>query len=329
MTGFRSAVLMGHPAHFEIRGGANPHTRDAWGRRKSVDGERALGQWTALARALTARGAEVYVVPAVGGSPGMVFPANAGFLTRRGEAIPLAEKTFLLSRALPTREAERALFGDFLSRLGFNVDTTFSRRFEGEADLFQAGDVHLFTSGPLERQRFVPRWGWPPYRRVYGFRSDREALDLLKPHAGTPVIPLTLVRETHYHGDTCLCAFGPRREHLMAYLPALSPESQDRLRDHFRERLIPLGPEDGEGFSANSFQLDGDRPVLFMPHRATAALQAAVRERGVDVATADVSEFLEKGGGSVKCMVADLGPLPVEAPPAVAAFRRERLFRPA
>jgi len=329
MTGFRPAVLMGHPARFEIRGGANPHTRDAWGRRKTVDRERALRQWTALAEALTARGAEVYVVPAVAGSPGMVFPANAGFLTRRGESIPLTEKTFLLSRALPTREAERAFFGDFISRLGFDIDTTFARRFEGEADLFQAGDVHLFTSGPLERQRFAPRWGWPPWRRVYGFRSDREALDLLAPYARTPVIPLTLVRETHYHGDTCLCAFGPRREYLMAYLPALSPESGDRLRERFGERLIPLGPEDGEGFSANSFQLDGDRPVLFMPEGSTAALRAAVRERGVDVVPVDVSEFLEKGGGSVKCMVADLGPLPAEAPPAVQTFRRERLFRPA
>jgi hypothetical protein len=66
-----------------------------------------------------------------------------------------------------------------------------------------------------------------------------------------------------------------------------------------------------------------------MPEGSTAALRAAVRERGVDVVPVDVSEFLEKGGGSVKCMVADLGPLPAEAPPAVHAFRQERLFRPA
>jgi len=33
----------------------------------------------------------------------------------------------------------------------------------------------------------------------------------------------------------------------------------------------------------------------------------AVRERGARVVTADVSEFHKKGGGSVKCMIGDLG----------------------
>jgi hypothetical protein len=37
-----------------------------------------------------------------------------------------------------------------------------------------------------------------------------------------------------------------------------------------------------------------------------------VRERGVDPVVVDVSEFLKKGGGSVKCMIGDLGP--VDAP---------------
>jgi hypothetical protein len=32
-----------------------------------------------------------------------------------------------------------------------------------------------------------------------------------------------------------------------------------------------------------------------------------VRDRGVTPITVDVSEFLKKGGGSVKCMIGDLG----------------------
>jgi hypothetical protein len=36
---------------------------------------------------------------------------------------------------------------------------------------------------------------------------------------------------------------------------------------------------------------------------------AQVRDRGVRPLTVDVSEFLKKGGGSVKCMIGDLGPL--------------------
>jgi N-dimethylarginine dimethylaminohydrolase len=41
----------------------------------------------------------------------------------------------------------------------------------------------------------------------------------------------------------------------------------------------------------------------------TGRLLSEVRERGVTPLTADVSEFLKKGGGSVKCMVGDLGPV--------------------
>ena len=38
-------VLMGDPTHFSVVGGANPHTRDRWGRRKHVDRDTAIAQW--------------------------------------------------------------------------------------------------------------------------------------------------------------------------------------------------------------------------------------------------------------------------------------------
>ena len=50
------------------------------------------------------------------------------------------------------------------------IDEQF--RFEGEADFFPAGDLYLLTHGTLERQRFVPTLAIPPWKRVYGFRTD-------------------------------------------------------------------------------------------------------------------------------------------------------------
>ena len=41
--------------------------------------------------------------------------------------------------------------------------------------------------------------------------------------------------------------------------------------------------------------------------RVSDRLLAQVRERGVTPVPVDVSEFLKKGGGSVKCMIGDLG----------------------
>lgn len=322
----KRSILMGDPSHFHIRGGANPHTRDAWGRKKTVDAVKALAQWHALAQALEDHGVEVYVVPAVPTSPGLVFPANAGYLPHADDATPWAEKTFVLSHALPTRAAEREIGRRFLENLGF-ATKPIPFRFEGEADLFPAGDAHLFTSGEIVRQRFVPRWGWPPYRRKYGFRSDPEALEVLKLFVEGPVLPLTLVKETHYHGDTCLCAFGPSREHLMAYMPALAPESQAAVKEQFKDRLILLSDKDGENFAANSFQLANDK-TLFMPAGVSDRLLAQIKERGVDPLTFDVSEFMLKGGGSVKCMIGDLGaPDPsTDSPREVKEFREARRY---
>ena len=44
-----------------------------------------------------------------------------------------------------------------------------------------------------------------------------------------------------------------------------------------------------------------------MPDGVSERLLAQVRERGVTPIPVDVSEFLKKGGGSVKCMIGDLG----------------------
>ena len=57
---------------------------------------------------------------------------------------------------------------------------------------------------------------------------------------------------------------------------------------------------------------------------------AAVSERGVRPLCVDVSEFLKKGGGSVKCMIGDLGEMTEDETllaAGVARFRRERDYR--
>jgi N-dimethylarginine dimethylaminohydrolase len=326
---YRRAVLMGDPSEFQILGGANPHTRTRWGFRKTVDKARAKEQWHRLAGTLTELGVRIFVVPPVPGSPGLVFPANAGFMRGLYEPVPISSKTFYVSQPIRTRSAEKDVYTFFIRALGIRAQE-FAQRFEGEADFFPAGDVHLFTSGEIKKQRFVPRLGWPPYRRVYGFRSAPSALEELRSRCPEkPILPLTLLRETHYHGDTCLCAFGKDRAFLMAYLPALSEESQARLREQFRERLLPLSEEDGELFSANAFQVDASEPALVLPHTATETLMGQIRERGVRPVPVDVSEFMGKGGGSVKCMIGDLGLLSEsgeDVSPTANQFRRERQY---
>jgi N-dimethylarginine dimethylaminohydrolase len=299
-TSATAMVLMGDPSYFHISGGANPFTRNFWGKKKQVDRDKAIRQWNELKNLLLSFGVQVFVIPPDPQNPGLVYPANAGVLL--GE-------TFVLSNLLPSRVGEKPIYDRFLNLLGLK-SVSIQHRFEGEADFFPAGDKYIFTYGMLQRQRFVPRFGFPPWKRVYGFRSDRQALPELKRFLNpeTEVVPFELVLETHYHGDTVFCAFGPRKEFLLVYLEALSPESQKRCRDVFKDRLIPLSRADAFVYAANSFQTKtSDGLKLILPEGASRALMKEIESRGVTPVTVDVSEFLKKGGGAVKCMLGDLG----------------------
>jgi N-dimethylarginine dimethylaminohydrolase len=175
-------ILMGDPSHFSVVGGANPHTRTRWGTRRTVDRARAITQWHRLKDTLEDLGVHVLVVPPDAAQPGLVYPANAGFQSQVDTPEPIAEKTFTLANLLPTRAGEKAHYRRVLERAGFRVaeiDPAF--RFEGEADFFPVGDVHLLTHGRVEKQRFVPALGFPPWKRVYGFRTDIRVRQVIEP----------------------------------------------------------------------------------------------------------------------------------------------------
>jgi N-dimethylarginine dimethylaminohydrolase len=301
---------MGDPAFFSVQGGANPHTRTRWGTRRSVDRALAQQQWARLRDVLQDLGVHVHVVPPDAAQPGLVYPANAGFLTDVDAEKPLSEKTFYLANLLPTRAGEKPHYRRVLEAAGFRcAELDPPLRMEGEADFFPVAGKYLLTHGRIERQRFTPSWSWPPWKRVYGFRTDAAIEPRLREIAAPrEVIRLELVQEAHYHGDTALCAFGPGRAHLLVWRPALGPGGWEQLEAAFPDALVPLSDEDAAVYAANSFTLThcGDSHLV-MPGGVSDRLQALVRERGVQPVVVDVSEFLKKGGGSVKCMIGDLG----------------------
>jgi len=321
-------ILMGDPQFFSVKGGANPHTRNVLGLKKTVDAHRARQQWHMMAQVLLARGAEVLVIPPYEHLTGLVYPANAGFLYPL-QGCSFADKTFHLSNLLPTRAGEREVYRSFIQSLGF-ATREVQARFEGEADFFPAGDsLMIFTHGRVERQRFVPAFAMPPWKRVYGFRSDERTLgELQRIAADRVILSLELCLEAHYHGDTVLCSYGPMREYLLAYMGGLTQDSQERLRKTFGARLIELSDSDAALYAANSFQIERDgRFSLFMPFGASEALCTRIRANGVEPALVDVGEFLAKGGGSIKCMILDLGPSDeLSNDPAAVSFRAERRY---
>ncbi|HEU4427505.1 MAG TPA: hypothetical protein VFT98_02030, partial [Myxococcota bacterium] len=157
MSELRRTVLMGDPAHFSVKGGANPHTRTRWGTRRSVDRALAQQQWSRLRDLLTDLGIRVIVVPPDPAQPGLVYPANAGFLTELDSEKPHAQKRFYLANLLPTRAGEKPHYRRVLVAAGFDVREISERfRMEGEADFFPVAGHYLLTFGGIERQRFEP-----------------------------------------------------------------------------------------------------------------------------------------------------------------------------
>jgi N-dimethylarginine dimethylaminohydrolase len=307
---------MGDPSHFSVKGGANPHTRTRWGTRRHVDRQLAIRQWHRLRDALRDLGVRVLVVPPDPSQPGLVYPANAGFMREVDSEWDPERKLFTLANLLPTRAGEKPHYRRILEAAGIPIATLDERyRFEGEADFLPAGDLQILTHGRVERQRFVPALAFPPWRRIYGFRTDARVERLLEPIvAPRRILRIELQLEAHYHGDTALCAFGPGRRFLLAYREAIAASGWETLQELFRDALIALSPEDAQRYAANSFALTrGAESFLVMSAGVSDRLLAQVRACGVTPVPVDVSEFLEKGGGSVKCMIGDLGPLPSEA----------------
>src|SRR5262249_49862131 len=80
-------------------------------------------------------------------------------------------------------------------------------------------------------------------------------------------------------------------------------------RGAFGADLIELDSVDAARYAANSFQIISEgRCSLILPSGLSSGTLAQIRDRGVEPISVDVSEFLAKGGGSIKCMILDLGP---------------------
>lgn len=295
MKNFSHHILMGDPSFFSIKRGVNPHTRNRWGRRKKVDLPKAIDQWHRMKETLERYDIKIHVVPPKENLPGLVFPANAG--------VQIGDN-YLMASLNPARAAEQAIYKKTIQNLGLSIEFV-NHQFEGEADLITWGDRFLLTHGKIKKQHFVFRPGFPPWQRKYGFRTDIAVLEELTQWIPREkIIPVELRLEEFYHGDTIFCSFGLNHQYLLAYREGIKQFPSNI----FDKNVIWISKEEASAFAANSFQIIYQRnPILFMPRGSAKDCRDQIVKRGVEIIELDVSEFFEKGGGSVKCMIGDLG----------------------
>jgi N-dimethylarginine dimethylaminohydrolase len=255
------------PEHFAVAYAINPWMDTT----APVDVELAGKQWQLLREALVLLGHQVHVLEPEPGLPDMVFAANGGFSI--GGAVYGARFRY------PQRTAEAAAHRDFYRRLGWPYREP-TRTNEGEGDFaYVPGAGGLVLAG-------------------YGFRTERAAHAEAREVLGRPVVSLRLVDPRFYHLDTALTVLD---DSTVAYYPgAFSPASRSVLARLFPDALV-ASLADALAFGLNMVS-DGRHVLLNAEADGMAATLSAAGFVPVPVELAE----LKKGGGSVKCCVAEL-----------------------
>ncbi|MFD0741222.1 dimethylargininase [Phytohabitans flavus] len=262
--------LMCPPEHYEVSYAINPWMDTA----TPVDTELALKQWERLRETLSGLGHKVHVLASEPFLPDMVYAANGAF-TVDGVAYGARFK-------YAQRTAEATAHRAFYEAGGWEFRSpTQTNEGEGDFAYLPAAYGGLILAG-------------------YGFRTEpaahAEAQDVL----GRPVVSLRLVDPRFYHLDTALAALDDRS---VTYFPAaFSTASQRVLRQLFPDAVL-ADEADAHAFGLNLVS-DGRNVVL---NSEATGMARKVEAAGYTPVLVELSE-LKKGGGSVKCCVAELRP---------------------
>jgi N-dimethylarginine dimethylaminohydrolase len=258
------------PEHFAVEYVINPWMDIS----APVDPVLALHQWQLLHDTLTGLGHAVHVLSPEPGLPDMVYAANGAFSV---------DGTVYGARFKhPQRSAEA------IAHQGFY--TTGQWKFQDPMHVNEGEGDFAYLPGAYGGMILAG----------HGFRTDAAAHAEAQEVLGRPVISLKLIDPAFYHLDTALAALDDR--HLTYYPAAFSAASQAVLRQLFPDAVI-AEREDAEAFGLNLVS-DGRHVVL---NTEATGMAEKVRAAGYLPVPVELSE-LKRGGGSVKCAVAELRP---------------------
>lgn len=266
----KRTYLLCPPEHFAVEYAINPWMDPA----TPVDTELALKQWDRLRETLVDLGHTVHVLPPKPGLPDMVYAANGGFVV---------DGTVYGARfRYEPRVPEAAAHREFYETHGWRFVAP-SEINEGEGDFAYLPEAYggLILAG-------------------YGFRTALAAHAEAQETLRRPVVSLRLVDPRFYHLDTALAALDDR---TVTYFPgAFSAAAQQILGQLFPDAVL-ADEVDAEAFGLN---LVSDGRHVLLNSEATGMIDKLERAGYVPVPV-ELSE-LKKGGGSVKCCVAELRP---------------------
>jgi hypothetical protein len=249
----------------------------------AADPERALGQSRDLVQAIRARGIEVKVFTGDANTPDGVFPNNA-FATIPGRLI--IGSMWHPGRRLETRRRD---IRDYFVNRGYSV-----------TDLSATGCIAELT-GPLiiDRARRIGFCGMSNRIDQAGVEAMHEAFDLRLSFAFS-------LAKGEYHTNVVMMILAGRACVLcpQAFEDEAVPRAISRA---FPERALMLTPQEKNAFAGNCIALtDKD---LFMSQTGFNALRESsiqtLHSWGFELTCVELDE-IEKAGGSLRCMVAEI-----------------------
>jgi N-dimethylarginine dimethylaminohydrolase len=258
------------PEHFAVEYAINPWMDTT----VDVDAALALKQWQMLRDTLTDLGHAVHLLEPKAGLPDMVYAANGAFSV---------DGTVYGARFRFPQRAEEATYHSMFYRNGPWTFVDPMQVNEGEGDFAYLPGAYggLILAG-------------------HGFRTDPAAHAEAQEVLGRPVVSLKLVDPAFYHLDTALAALDDR--HVTYYPDAFSHASQRVLAQLFPDAVL-ADRADAEAFGLNLVS-DGRHVVL---NAEASGMAAKVAAAGYVPVPVELGE-LKRGGGSVKCAVAELRP---------------------
>ncbi|WP_413644354.1 dimethylargininase [Micromonospora sp. RTP1Z1] len=266
----KRTYLMCSPEHFAVEYAINPWMDVT----APVDAELAVKQWDRMRETLVGLGHEVHLLTPEAGLPDMVFAANGAFVVD-GTVYGAQFKH-------EQRAAEAAVHRAFYESQGWRFIAP-SETNEGEGDFAYLPDAHggLILAG-------------------HGFRTELPAHAEAQEALGRPVVSLRLVDPRFYHLDVALASIDDAN---VAYYPgAFSAASQKVLAQLFPDAVV-ADDEDALAFGLNLVS-DGANVVL---NSESTRLAGKLKAAGYTPVPVELAE-LKKGGGSVKCCIAELRP---------------------
>ncbi|MGC5331566.1 dimethylargininase [Micromonospora sp. DT62] len=264
----KRTYLMCSPEHFAVEYAINPWMDVT----TPVDSELAVKQWDRLRESLVGLGHEVHLLTPEQGLPDMVYAANGAFVVDG----TVYGAQFKHEQRAAEAAAHRAFYESHGWRFIAPIETN-----EGEGDFAYLPEAHggLILAG-------------------HGFRTELPAHAEAQEALGRPVVSLRLVDPRFYHLDVALASIDD--ENVVYYPGAFSAASQRVLTQLFPDAVV-ADAEDALAFGLNLVS-DGLNVVL---NSEATRLAGKLKAAGYHSVPVELAE-LKKGGGSVKCCIAEL-----------------------